>query len=208
MKKRADLNRFEARVSGLGGQGVITLGKILGWGLALGHGFFVTQTQSYGPEARGGSSRADLVVSSQPISYPKTEELDLLVALSQEACNSYYRALKPGGVLLVDTTLVKQTPTNHFLGLPFTELARERVGNPMALNTLVLGSVTHVLPFAEARHMRRAIEENFPAKIQAVNLKAFNLGLQLAKKQFGAAADIWLSATENANPSDDFKPLE
>jgi len=208
MKKRQELQRFELRVSGLGGQGVITLGKILGSGLALGHGYFVTQTQSYGPEARGGTSRADLVVSSQAISYPKTESLDMLVALSQEACNTYFRALKPGGVLLVDSTFVKQTPTNHYLGLPFTELVRERVGNPMTLNIMVLGAVTHILPFAEARLMRKAVEENFPLKIQPVNLKAFTLGLQLAKKHFGAPADIWATAKEHAHHSDDFKPLE
>ncbi|THB68620.1 MAG: pyruvate ferredoxin oxidoreductase, partial [Desulfovibrio sp.] len=73
MKQSQRLDRFELRASGTGGQGIITLGRILGYGLALGHSYFVTQTQSYGPEARGGSSRADLVVSSDPISYPKTE---------------------------------------------------------------------------------------------------------------------------------------
>ncbi len=80
-----ELNRFEICLSGLGGQGILTLGKIMGGALALGHGYYVTQTQSYGPEARGGASRSDLVISSIPISYPKTDKIDLLVALSQEA---------------------------------------------------------------------------------------------------------------------------
>lgn len=209
MKQTIELQRFELRLSGLGGQGIITLGRILGQGLALGHGYYVTQTQSYGPEARGGSSRSDLVISSSPISYPKTESLDLLVALSQEACNNYYRCLKPNGVLLVDTTLVKQTPTNLFHGLPCTALVAERIGNPMALNTLVFGVVTHLLPFAEPRLMRKALEETLPPKILELNLKAFNLGLREAKKNLGEAPDIWRQAQEHANLQDETgKPLE
>jgi 2-oxoglutarate ferredoxin oxidoreductase subunit gamma len=85
MAKQYDLNRFEVRLSGTGGQGILTLGKIMGQVLALDHGYSVTQTQSYGPEARGGASRSDLVISSYRISYPKPVNLDMLVALSQEA---------------------------------------------------------------------------------------------------------------------------
>ena len=198
MKPKQTLNRFELRLSGTGGQGIITLGKILGYGLAMGNGYYVTQTQSYGPEARGGSSRADLVISSMPISYPKTESLDLLVALSPAACNSYYRFLKRDGILLVDTTLVKQPPTNHFLGMPFTGLAQEKMGNPMTINTLVLGAVTHMLPFADRRAMRKALEENLPPKILELNLKAFNLGHRQAKKELGEAPELWEQAEEKA----------
>lgn len=198
MKQTTELNRFELRLSGLGGQGIITLGKVLGYGLAIGQGYFVTQTQSYGPEARGGSSRADLVISSQPISYPKTESLDLLVALSQEACNNYYRFLKPNGVLLVDTSLVTQTPTNVFHGLPFTPLAKERIQNPMTLNTIVFGAVTHLLPFSEPRLMRKALEDNLPAKIKDLNIRAFNLGLREARKHLGEAPEIWKAAQQHA----------
>ena len=202
------LNRFELRLSGLGGQGIITLGRILGHGLALGHGYDVAQTQSYGPEARGGSSRADLVVSSEPISYPKTESLDLLVALSQEACNSYYHDLKHDGVLLLDTTLVANAPTNKFLGLPFTDLAQHKVGNAMTLNSLVLGAVTHLLPFAQPRVMRKALEENLPPKLHAVNLKAFNLGLREARKFLGEAPAIWRRAEAEAEEEQDAEFFE
>lgn len=196
MRKLQAIERFEIRLSGTGGQGLITLGRILGHSLALGHGYNVTQTQSYGPEARGGSSRADVVISSQPISFPKTENLDLLVALSQQACNSYYRFLKRGGVLLVDTELVQHAPTNQFVGLPFTNLAKEKIGNPLTLNTIVLGAVTHLLSFAEPRVVRKSLEENLPPKIQALNVKAFNLGLREAKKHLGEAPAIWQTAAE------------
>jgi len=185
MKPQQELERFEIRFSGLGGQGIITLGKIMGQGLALGHGYNVTQTQSYGPEARGGSSKCDLVISSGPISYPKAENLDLLVALSQEACNTYYPYLKPGGVLVLESDLVKQPPTNQFLGLPYTALAKEKVGILQAMNTVVLGSLSFLLPFVNQGAMRKSLESVLPPKIKAINTKAFNLGHRLAKKEWG-----------------------
>jgi 2-oxoglutarate ferredoxin oxidoreductase subunit gamma len=186
MKKpqQIELDRFEICLSGLGGQGVLTLGKILGQALALGHGYYVTQTQSYGPEARGGASRSDLVVSSSPISYPKTDKIDLLVALSQEACNRYFGLLKPGGALLVNTSLVKQIPTNRYLGLPFSDLAQDRLGLPQAMNTVVLGAMTFLLPFARRPVIKKSLEETLPPKIRAVNVKALNLGHREAEKHF------------------------
>lgn len=192
MKPQQELYRFEIRFSGLGGQGIITLGKVMGQGLALAHGYNVTQTQSYGPEARGGSSKCDLVISSERISYPKAENLDILVALSQEACNNYYPYLKQGGVLVLETDLVKQPPTNQFLGLPYTALAREKVGIVQAMNTVVLGSLSMLLPFVNQAAMRKSLEQALPPKIRAVNTKAFNLGHRLAKKEWGEdAGDVW-----------------
>lgn len=191
MKKQITLDRFEIRFSGLGGQGIITLGKLLGSAMAIGHGYNVTQTQSYGPEARGGSSRSDLVISSEPISYPKTEYLDLLVALSQEACNNYYPYLKNNGVLLVDTGAVKQTPSNVFIGLPFTALTLEKIKVPQAMNVVVLGAVTFLLPFARPELIKKALKETLPPKIHAINMKAFSLGYNQAKKTFGEPAPQW-----------------
>jgi len=192
MKAQQELERFEIRFSGLGGQGIITLGRVMGQGLAIGHGYNVTQTQSYGPEARGGSSKCDLVISSSPISYPKAESLDILVALSQEACNTYYPYLKPGGILVLESDLVPQPPTNQFLGLPYTALAREKVGIIQAMNTVVLGSLSFLLPFIHQGTMRKSLESALPAKIRAVNTKAFNLGHRLAKKEWGDdAGSVW-----------------
>ncbi len=191
MKNQIDLQRFEIRFSGLGGQGIITLGRVMGAGLALGHGYNVTQTQSYGPEARGGSSRCDLVISTERISFPKAENLDLLVALSQEACNTYYPYLKQGGVLVLESDLVAQPPTNHYLALPFTRMAKDKIGVPQAMNTIVLGALSRLLPFARQTVMRKSMEEALPAKIRAVNVKAFNLGFREARKHFGETPAAW-----------------
>lgn len=191
-----ELNRFEIRLSGTGGQGILTLGKIMGQVLALDHGFYATQTQSYGPEARGGSSRADLVVSSYPISYPKPVSLDMLVALSQEACNLYFRNLKSSGFLLVDTTLVPQTPSNIFWGLPFTEMAREKIGVPQAMNVICLGALSHFLPFMNFANVKKALAGVFPAKLLDLNVKALTLGYTSAKKRYPDAPEQWTFSSQ------------
>ncbi len=201
--KAQELDRFEIRLSGLGGQGILTLGKVMGSGLALGHGYNVTQTQSYGPEARGGASRSDLVVSSSKISYPKAESLDLLIALSQEACNMYYRNLKTGGLLIVESELVKQPPVNMYLGLPFTSLAKDKIGLVQTMNTIVLGAVTYLLPFAKQRTMKTNLENVLPAKIRDINIKAFNLGFREAKKNFGDPDTLWKNWVIQPEKSDD-----
>lgn len=190
MSKDTRLNRFEIRLSGLGGQGILTLGKIMGQALALDHGYFVAQTQSYGPEARGGASRSDLVISSAPITYPKTLSLDLLVALSQEACNKFFTNLKAGGFLVVDTSMVSQTPTNIFWGLPFTEMAR-KVGLVQTTNIVTLGALTHFLPFMMAASVRRSLKSVLPSKIIDINIKAFNAGFNRAKKEYPGADEKW-----------------
>lgn len=190
MSKDMRLERFEIRLSGLGGQGIITLGKIMGQALALDHGYHVTQTQSYGPEARGGASRSDLVISSSIISYPKTINLDLLVSLSQEACNKFFTNLKADGFLLVDTSMVSQTPTNIFWGLPFTEMAK-KVGLVQTTNIVTLGALTHFLPFMRPASVRKSLKTILPARITDINLKAFNAGLNRAKKDYPDAPEKW-----------------
>jgi 2-oxoglutarate ferredoxin oxidoreductase subunit gamma len=190
MSKETTLNRFEIRLSGLGGQGILTLGKIMGQALALDHGYFVAQTQSYGPEARGGASRSDLVISSSAISYPKTISLDLLVALSQEACNKFFTNLKSDGALVVDTSMVAQTPTNIFLGLPFTDMAR-KVGLVQTTNIVTLGALTHFLPYMKASSVRKSLKSVLPPKIIDINIKAFNAGFNAAKKEYPDAPEKW-----------------
>ncbi len=192
MQGSQTLERFELRLSGLGGQGVLTLGRIMGQSLALEHGYQVAQTQSYGPEARGGASRCDLIVSSYHISYPKTLNLDLLLALSQEACSKYCAHLKAEGFLVVDTTLVTQTPSNIFWGLPFTQLAQE-VGLTQTTNIVALGALTHFLPFMNASKVRKTLKEILPQKIVEINLKAFDSGLNRAKKEYSSTGQKWKS---------------
>jgi len=106
--------RYEVRLSGSGGQGLILVGKVLAEAAAIYDGLNATQSQSYGPEARGGASRSEVIISDGDIDYPKAENIDILLALTQEACDKYIIDLKEGGVLLIDSQMVTKIPEGNF----------------------------------------------------------------------------------------------
>lgn len=175
-------DRYEIRLSGSGGQGLILAGVILAEALGIGDGKNVVQTQSYGPEARGGASRADLVVADGEIYYPKTMKLDLLLALTQEACDKYYPDLKEGGTLIVDSTMVTQVPTKNYYGLPFMQLAREEVGIVMVANVVSLGAISELTGIVTRDSVRNAVLARAPRGTEEKNKKALELGIEAAKK--------------------------
>ena len=105
---------YEIRLSGAGGQGLILVGKVLAEAAAIYDGLNATQSQSYGPEARGGASRSEVIISDGDIDYPKAENIDLLLALTQEACDKYIADLKPDGILIVDSQMVTKIPDGNF----------------------------------------------------------------------------------------------
>ena len=117
--------RYEIRLAGSGGQGLILAGMILAEAAGIYDGKFVCQTQSYGPEARGGASKAEVVISDAEIDYPKAIQPDVLLALNQKSLDTFTSDLKPGGLLLVDADLVQEVPARRVLALPFTRMARE-----------------------------------------------------------------------------------
>ena len=180
-KKAADV-RYEVRLSGSGGQGLILAGVILAEAIGVGDGKNAVQTQSYGPEARGGASRADVVVSPGQIYYPKTMKLDLLLALTQEACDKYYPDMKPDGLLIVDSTIVTQVPTKKFYGFPFVRLAREEIGHAMVANVIALGAITELTGVVSKESITNAVLSRAPKGTEEKNRKALELGFKIAKK--------------------------
>jgi 2-oxoglutarate ferredoxin oxidoreductase subunit gamma len=180
-KKQTD-DRFEIRLSGSGGQGLILAGVILATAIGVGDGKNVVQTQSYGPEARGGASRADVVVSEGETYYPKSMKLDVLLALTQEACDKYYSDLKESGILIIDSSLVTQVPTKKFYGYPFVQLAREKIGHAMVANVIALGVIAELTGIVSRDSIRNAVLERAPRGTEDKNRKALELGFSIAKK--------------------------
>ena len=154
--------RYDIRLSGSGGQGLILMGIILAEAVGIYDGKFVAQTQSYGPEARGGSSKAEVVVSDREIDYPKALKLDLLVCMTQKACDEYYMDLKPEGLLLVDSTFVTQVPTPRALRIPFTRIAREKLGKEMVANIVALGAIAKLTTVVSPRALEQALLDRIP----------------------------------------------
>ncbi|MEZ5358520.1 MAG: 2-oxoacid:acceptor oxidoreductase family protein [Candidatus Zixiibacteriota bacterium] len=181
-KKGIEEGRYEVRVSGSGGHGVILAAIMLAQSAGLNPKLNVVQTQSYGPEARGGASRADVVISSDEIYYPKTMKLDLLMAFTQEACDKYYPDLKPNGLLIVDSNLVTKVPTKNSYGFPFIRTAREQVGHPMVANVIALGVIVELTGLVSQEDIKSVILARAPKGTEDKNLNALKIGFELAKK--------------------------
>ena len=173
-------NRYEIRLSGFGGQGLIFAGIVLAEAVGIYEGKYVTQSQSYGPEARGGKSKAEVVVSDTPILYPKAIGVDLLLAMSQDACDTYFFDLKPSGKLIVDSTFVKESPITHTIFIPFTHIARTEIGKTMVANIVALGAICRISNIVSCDSLQKALAGLAPKGTEAVNLKALNAGIKAA----------------------------
>ncbi|MCC6153421.1 MAG: 2-oxoacid:acceptor oxidoreductase family protein [Candidatus Hydrogenedentes bacterium] len=173
----------EIRISGYGGQGVVLAGQLLGKAASLYDNKSAVFTQSYGPEARGGASCADVVVSSTPVDYPLVSHPDVLVTLFQEAYMKYRPMMKPGGILILEPDLVqvKKDEVPHHR-VPATKIA-EGLGRKIVANVVALGylvGITNVVG-------REAVEECIRATVKKqtidLNLRAFDAGYSLAAKE-------------------------
>lgn len=176
-----EVDRFEIRLSGSGGQGIILASIILAEAAGIFEGYHVSQTQSYGPEARGGRCKAEIVISSKQIDYPKTVQLDMMLAMNQASCDAYCFDFKPNGLLLIDSGLVDQVPTSRVVALPFTKIARETAGNDLAANVVALGALGHFCPLLSAKSLEAALSERVPRKTIKMNRIALEAGIRAAE---------------------------
>ncbi|HET7087445.1 MAG TPA: 2-oxoacid:acceptor oxidoreductase family protein [Anaerolineae bacterium] len=172
--------RKEIRISGFGGQGVVLAGTILGKALSLHAGLEAVMTQAYGPEARGGASSADIVVSDEAVDYPFVEHPDILVALSQEAYTRFRPAAPFDALVLIDEDLVIPLPDDHPHRIPATGMA-ETLGGRIMANMVMLGFFTGVTGLVDREAMREAIESSVKAQTAPLNLQAFEVGFEHAR---------------------------
>ncbi|HTY22574.1 MAG TPA: 2-oxoacid:acceptor oxidoreductase family protein [Desulfomonilaceae bacterium] len=184
--------RVEVRLVGSGGQGLILAGLVLAEAAGVFDGREVAMVQSYGPEARGGASKAEVIISDAPIDYPLCTSVDLLVALNQEACDTYCWDLKPGAHILVDKDLVLHPPSSLAIALPFTATARDKLKRIMVANIVALGAISEVAGIVTRRALEKALLTRVPPGTEDLNKKALSLGAKLARMH-----------GEKQNPEDD-----
>ncbi|MCX5810270.1 MAG: 2-oxoacid:acceptor oxidoreductase family protein [Proteobacteria bacterium] len=185
--------RYDIRLSGSGGQGLILMGIILAEAIGVYDGKYVAQTQSYGPEARGGSSKAEVVVSDEEIDYPKAMQLDLLLAMNQKSCDDYYMDLKPDGILIVDSTFVNQVPLPKAYRIPFTRIARENLKREMVANIVALGAIAKLTTIVTPRAVETAVLARVPKGTEQLNRDALRAGMAAAMKARKAVMPHMLS---------------
>jgi 2-oxoglutarate ferredoxin oxidoreductase subunit gamma len=174
--------RYEIRLAGEGGQGLILAGVILAEAAAVGHGKNVAQTQSYGPEARGGASKSEVVISDDEIDYPKVVEADVLLAMSQEACDKYCHELKKDGVLIVDSIQVQRVPTQQAYRVPILKIAEESTGRRVTANIVALGLIVGLTDVVSLEAIEGALTARVPNGTCELNSKALHAGLEVARK--------------------------
>ncbi len=165
--------RTEIQVAGFGGQGIVLAGLILGEAAVL-DGVNAVQTQSYGPESRGGAARSDIIISAEEIDYPKVLRADILVALSQPAFDKYVPGTSPETVVVADADLV-HTENDRHLRVPFTRMADE-LGRKIVANSVMLGYVTAATGVLSRSAVEGALKKNVPRGTEELNLKAFEKG--------------------------------
>ncbi|MEA4882523.1 MAG: 2-oxoacid:acceptor oxidoreductase family protein [Clostridia bacterium] len=174
--------RRELRLSGFGGQGLILAGIILAEaGMLDGHE--VVQTQSYGPEARGGASKAEVVIADEPIDYPKVTKPEILVLMSDAACARYACTIEAGGIVIVDSGLVAAVPANRGVvhGFPITDISVETTGRPIMANIVALGILNEVAKLVSADSLEKAVARRVPKGTTEANLKALRAGRAAAR---------------------------
>lgn len=178
------MSRREVRLSGFGGQGIVLAGNILGKAAAIYDGKHATFTQSYGPEARGGSCAAEVVIDSQPVHYPHIVDPQVLVVMSQGAYNRYLPEFRQDGLLIVDTDLAEldeQAAGRRILSVPATRIA-EQVGRRVVANIVMLGFLTAVTDLVSVDGMREAVLASIPKGTEEMNAQAFEAGLEYGDK--------------------------
>ncbi len=172
------MSTTQIKTGGLGGQGVILAGMIIGRGAALHAKKHATLTQSFGPEARGSACGASIVVSDEPVEYPYVTHPDVLLVMSQEACNRFAPDLAPGGILLYEADFVepKDLPDGlRTFGVPATRIAEE-LQRRMVANIVMVGFFAALTDLLGADALRESVKHSVPAGTETLNLEAFDRG--------------------------------
>ena len=169
--------------SGSGGQGVITAAIILAEAAVLFDNLNAVQSQVYGPEARGGATRSDIIISDSVIHYPKVIQPNVLVCLTQDAYNKFYPVMRPGGLLITDTRYVKaeKKVDAQQKELAMYETIMEEIGKPIVFNICMLGAVIHLTSVVKPKSVLKILEKRIPADFLEMNRKALNIGIELGK---------------------------
>jgi len=177
--------RYEIRFSGSGGQGLILAGVIFAEAAAIYDGINAVQSQSYGPEARGGASKSEVILSDETIDFPKATSIDLMLALTQEACAKYCVDVKEGGIVLVDEDFVRDVPAGDYnvVRLPIIRTASEAVGKAFVANIVAIGAIAAITGRVSREAVEKAVLSRVPKGTEDLNRKALSAGYELVERR-------------------------
>jgi len=171
----------EVRICGFGGQGVILAGFIIGKAASVFMDYNAVQSQSYGPEARGGAARSEVIISDEKIGYPRPTSVDYFVAMSQEAFDTYRKDIRKDTVIVIDPDLVPK----HNIGLSVYKVKAQKIaeelGNKIVTNIVMVGASTSIFGILEPEAVKKSVLDSVPSRFKDLNEKAFEKGLEAGK---------------------------
>jgi len=171
----------EIRICGFGGQGVILAGFIIGKAASVYLDYQAVQSQSYGPEARGGAARSEVIIADEKIGYPRPLSVDCLVAMSQESFDSYRDDIRDDTVIILDPDLVKK----HDIGRSFYKIngqqIAEELGNKIVTNIVMVGAFTSIYDILSVEAVKKSVINSVPGRFKQLNVKAFEKGVEAGK---------------------------
>ncbi len=173
---------IEIRLSGSGGQGLISAGVLLGEAIGIGDGKNVVQAQSYGPEARGGATRCDVLISNSEIYYPECTSYDILLCLTQMAYDKYNKYIKPNGTIIIDSE-IEALGGKKTVSVPFIGSARDKLGAVIVANIIALGFISEYSGIVSKKSIKASVAKRFDGtKHLNLNIEAIDVGMKLAKE--------------------------
>ena len=175
--------RFEIRLAGSGGQGLVLGGLIISEAAAIFDGIYATQTQSYGPESRGGASKSEVVLSKEEVDYPKATNPDVVLLFTEAAAEKYLPMCKEDAIVIADADLVKTEIPDKYkkkVVVPLTKIAKEGVGREFVANIIAIGLIRELTGIVSEQSLEKALMERVPKGTEEMNRKALSLGKEAA----------------------------
>ena len=167
--------------SGSGGQGIITAAILIAEAAILYENLIAVQSQAYGPAARGGAARSDVIISDSSINYPKVIEPNVLICLTQLAYDKFSSIVRPGGLLLTDTRYVKTSRKSDArqMELPMHRTVMDKIGKPIVFNICVLGALLSLTDLVKPESIMKVLETRTPSELLGMNREALDLGIEM-----------------------------
>lgn len=174
--------RTEVRITGIGGQGAISMGHVLGMAAVLYDGKEAVVTEGYSPYITGGWSRADVVISDEPIDYPAVSELDALVTMYQDGLDTNLKLLRKRGIIVAEKRLVTMSGSHggRAYSVPAAEAA-DGLGKKVLTNVVLLGSLVAITRFVSKSSVEKALADRFPRAVE-LNIRALSAGHELGSR--------------------------
>jgi 2-oxoglutarate ferredoxin oxidoreductase subunit gamma len=175
----------DINIAGVGGQGSILAGVILGTAAVTYDNKYAVQTQAYSSELRGGYAATWVIVSDRPVDFPRVTAPDILVAQAPDAIRRFAKSVKPEGLLIIDSDMVSETPAaiKRVFRVPATSLSRHTLKAPVVANMIMLGALWQATGIVSRQAFEKAIADSVPRGKDKLNLEAFALGARAVEDQ-------------------------